>query len=144
MTVTDEGFVEQWIKDAAREIVNHIKPRRIEPIDGPYLETFVEQIITTHAPKGEKSEFTETLKLGDRDRKTFLDALLDPPAPSDALKALWQVESPKQQMRRRVNQYKQRIPCGKCGHVHLGSCSICNNCEQIEPPRAGVESPKGK
>ncbi len=36
---------------------------------------------------------------------------------------------------RRVHQYEARIPCGKCGHVHLGSCSICNACEQIEPPR---------
>ena len=39
------------------------------------------------------------------------------------------------QVRRRVRQYENRIPCGKCGHVHLGSCSTCNACEQIEPPR---------
>jgi hypothetical protein len=36
---------------------------------------------------------------------------------------------------RRGQQYEQRIPCGKCDHVHLGSCSICNACEQIEPPK---------
>ena len=38
----------------------------------------------------------------------------------------------------RVRQYEQRIPCGKCGHVHLGSCSICNACEQIEPPKDNI------
>ena len=40
----------------------------------------------------------------------------------------------------RVQQYENRIPCGRCGHVHLGSCSICNDCPQIEPPAPIVES----
>jgi len=35
-----------------------------------------------------------------------------------------------------VRQYENRIPCGGCGHVHLGCCSICNNCEQILPALA--------
>ena len=33
-----------------------------------------------------------------------------------------------------VRQYEDRIPCGGCGHVHLGTCPICNICEQILPP----------
>lgn len=37
--------------------------------------------------------------------------------------------------RARVLQYESGIPCGKCGHDHIGRCALCD-CEQIEPPKA--------
>lgn len=40
----------------------------------------------------------------------------------------------KELQQRRVKQYEDRIPCGNCGHVHLGCCSVCNKCSQIVPP----------
>jgi hypothetical protein len=44
------------------------------------------------------------------------------------------IRGEKELQQRRVKQYEDRIPCGNCGHVHLGCCSICNNCSQIVPP----------
>ena len=51
----------------------------------------------------------------------------------------------KEVVRMRVKQYDDRIPCGNCGHVHLGMCPRCNNCPQIVPPKLESRSaPSGQ
>src|SRR6185437_4004288 len=51
----------------------------------------------------------------------------------------------KEVVRMRVKQYDDRIPCGNCGHVHLGMCPRCNNCPQIVPPKLQSRSaPSGQ